>query len=253
MDVATLIGIIAGLSLVFGSIFMGGGAGAFFNVPSLLITVGGSFSALLISFPLEKVIGAASVAKNCFTHRLPSPTEVIKQIVELATICRRDGPLALESKIEQIDDSFLAKGVQLVVDGTPQETLREILEIEISWLQERHSTGKKIFESLGASAPAFGLVGTLIGLIQMLRSLDDPSQLGGSMAVALLTTFYGALLANLFCVPIAGKLEARSKEELLVRELMVEGLTSIAAGQPPRLIEEKLKAFLAPKLREATG
>lgn len=253
MDIATLIGIIAGLSLVFGSILMGGGAGAFFNVPSLLITVGGSFSALLINFPLEKVIGAASVAKNCFTHRLPSPMDVIKQIVELATICRRDGPLALEGKIEEIQDSFLARGVQLVVDGTPQETLREILEIEISWLQERHATGKKIFEALGASAPAFGLVGTLIGLIQMLRTLDDPSKLGASMAVALLTTFYGALLANLFCVPIAGKLETRSKEELLVRELMVEGLSSIAAGQPPRLIEEKLKAFLAPKLREAAG
>ncbi len=253
MDIATLLGLIAGLALVFGSILMGGGLGAFFNVPSLLITVGGSFSALLIAFPLEKVIGAAAVAKNCFSHQLPSPSEVIKQIVELATICRRDGPLALESKIEELKDPFLAKGVQLVVDGTPQEVLREILDIEISWLQERHTTGKKIFESLGASAPAFGLVGTLIGLIQMLRTLDDPSKLGGSMAVALLTTFYGALLANLFAMPLAGKLENRSKEEVLIRELMVEGLVSMTQGHSPRLIEEKLKAFLAPKLREAMG
>ena len=253
MDIATLLGLIAGLALVFGSILMGGGLGAFFNIPSLLITVGGSFSALLIAFPLEKVIGAAAVAKNCFAHQLPSPSEVIKQIVELATICRRDGPLALESKIEELNDPFLAKGVQLVVDGTPQEVLREILDIEISWLQERHTTGKKIFESLGASAPAFGLVGTLIGLIQMLRTLDDPSKLGGSMAVALLTTFYGALLANLFAMPLAGKLENRSKEEVLIRELMVEGLVSMTQGHSPRLIEEKLKAFLAPKLREAMG
>jgi chemotaxis protein MotA len=249
MDLATLIGLVAGLALVFGAIFVGGGAGGFFDIPSLMITVGGSFSALLINFPLNRVLGVFSVVKNCFTHQLPSPVEVVKTLVELATICRRDGPLALEARIEQIPDSFLAKGVQLVVDGASAEVLREILEIEISYLEERHATGKKILEALGTAAPAFGLIGTLIGLVQMLRSLDDPSRLGPAMAVALLTTFYGTILANLLCIPLAGKLETRSKEEVLVRELMVEGLVSITQGHSPRLIEEKLKAFLSPRLR----
>lgn len=252
MDIATVIGLLLGIGLVIGSILMGGGGlGPFFNVPSLMIVVGGSIAALLINFPLKAVLGVFAVVKNCFLVKLPTPKDVIEQFKELATITRRDGLLALEEKLGDIKDTFMTRGLEMVMGGTSKEDIQEVLETEVSYVEERHKVGKKIVDAMAAAAPAFGMVGTLIGLVQMLRSLDDPSQIGGGMATALLTTLYGAIIANLFCIPLGGKLEARSKEEVMIRELMLSGLISLVEGQAPRTVEEKLLAFLSSSERDA--
>ena len=250
MDFTTLIGIVSGVGLVLVAIFMGGGISIFINIPSMMITFGGTLGATLINFPFSKVMGVLRVVKNAFFYREISPDEVIKQLVDFATIARREGVLALEQRISSLNDPFLQKGLQLAVDGTPPETIREILRTDIDYLASRHKVGQEIFNAMGTYAPAFGMIGTLIGLIQMLRALDDPSKIGQGMATALLTTFYGALFANLICLPIAGKLKVRSEEEILSRELIVEGILSIQSGDNPRIVEEKLKAFIAPRLRE---
>jgi chemotaxis protein MotA len=252
MDIATIVGLVLGIGLVVGSIALGGGGlGPFFNVPSLMITIGGSFAALLINFPLKKVLGVLSVVKKCFTVKLPTPVEVINQFKDLATVARRDGLLALEEELENVDDQFLARGLEMVIGGTDKVEVQSMLETEVSYIEERHKTGKKILEATGAAAPAFGMIGTLIGLVQMLRTLDDPSKIGGGMATALLTTLYGAVVANLFCIPLAGKLENRSKEEVMIRELMIVGLVSLVEGQAPRNVQERLVAFLSPADRPA--
>ena len=173
----------------------------------------------------------------------------MQDFTSLATIARRDGLLALENKMEEIDDSFLLRGLEMVVGGTSKEEIQEVLETEIAFQEERHKTGKKLIDALGAACPAFGMIGTLVGLVQMLRTLDDPSQIGGGMATALLTTLYGAVLANLFCIPLAGKLEMRNKEEVLVRSLMVVGMVSLVEGHAPRALQERLIGFLSPRDR----
>jgi len=218
MDITTLAGIVAGMGLVLIAILQGGGIATFINIPSLMITVGGTIGATLINFPMSKVIGVMSVVKKAFFHQEPSPEKTIATLVEFARIARREGVLALEEKIAGTDDPFFRKGVQLVVDGTPPETIREILTIELESLQERHKVGQNIFNAMGTYSPAFGMIGTLIGLIQMLRCLEDPSKIGQGMATALITTFYGALLANLVFLPIAGKLKVRSEEEVLSKQ-----------------------------------
>ena len=252
MDLATIIGLVVGIFLVLGAILIGGsGFAVFLNAPSLMIVVGGAFSALLVGFPLAKVLGLFSVIKKCFLVKLQDPQDEIRRLVELATTARRDGLLALENQLPEIEDDFLRRGLEMVITGIPKETLQKTLEIEINCVQERHTSGKKILDALGAYAPAFGMVGTLIGLVQMLQQLDDPSQIGVGMATALLTTLYGALLANLVCIPLGSKLDQRSKEELLLRELIVSGLVALVEGQAPRAAEEKLKAYLTPKVRQA--
>ena len=246
MDIATVIGLLLGIGLVLGSILMGGSLMPFINVPSLMITVGGSIAALLINFPLGTCLGVLGVIKNCFLTQLPSVQETIDQFRDLATFARRDGLLALEEKVAEINDPFLKRGLEMVISGTPKEDLQNVFEIEIGCIEQRHSTGKKIVEATAAAAPAFGMIGTLIGLVQMLRSLDDPSQIGVGMATALLTTLYGALVANLFCIPLAGKLDHRGQEETTVRELMANGLIALAEGHAPRNVEERLQAFVSP-------
>jgi len=250
MDITTLIGIATGLGLVFVAILQGGGVSLFINIPSLMITVGGTIGATLINFPLPKVIKVMGVVKKAFFHKEPSPEDTIATLVEFARIARREGVLALEERIEKTDDVFFRKGVQLIVDGTPPETIREILTIDINSLRERHEVGQSIFTAMGNYSPAFGMIGTLIGLIQMLRSLDDPSKIGQGMATALITTFYGVLMANLVFLPIAGKLRVRSEEEILNRQLIMEGIVAIQSGDNPRVVEDKLKSFLAPGVRE---
>lgn len=251
MDIATVIGLLLGTGLVLASIMMGGGGGLapFINIPSMMITIGGSFAALLINFPLGSVLGVVKVVKNCFLHKLPAPQTVIGQFKEFAAVVRKDGILALENGMEYIGDPFLRRGLEMVVGGNSREDIQNVLEIEVAYIEQRHLSGKKIMEALAAAAPAFGMIGTLIGLVQMLRTLDDPSQIGGGMATALLTTLYGALTANLFCIPLAGKLETRNNEEMMVRELMVSGLVSLVDGQTPRALEEKLVAFISPNAR----
>ena len=253
MDLATIVGIIAGsVLLIWG---MGSGAQGFaglklfIDLPSALIVIGGTFSALLISFPLSQVLGTMKVIQNVFAVKPQDPNAIIGTMVSFAEKARREGLLTLEDEAGELDDEFLKKGIQLVVDGTDPDLVRDILEIELAFLEDRHKLGKNALETLGAFAPAFGMIGTLIGLIQMLANLDDPSSIGSGMAIALLTTFYGAVLANFLFLPMAGKLGVRSGEEMLIRQVIVEGVLAIQNGENPRIVQEKLKSFFAPKLR----
>jgi len=252
MDIATIVGLVMGFGLILTSIAMGGGSGlnAFIDMPSLMITVGGSFAALLINFPLKVCLTSMSVLKKCFLTKLPDSTAVIAQFKELAAVVRKDGMLALEKELESIDDDFMKRGLELMISGAEENQIRTVLETELSAIEARHTTGKKIVESTGAAAPAFGMIGTLVGLVQMLQSLDDPSKIGGGMATALLTTLYGAIIANVACIPLAGKLETRSAEEVACRELMITGVIALAQGLAPRSVEDNLAAFLSPKTRK---
>lgn len=249
MDVATMLGAGAGFVLIFAAIFLGGGAGAFLNVPALLITVGGTVCATLVHFPLGEVMRIFEVVKRTFAVNIPGAEKVIGDMAEFAKTARRDGVLALEDQMRQIDDDFLTKGLQLIIDGTESEQIREVMLIELNTLQRRNKLGSNILAFMGEAAPAFGMIGTLIGLVQMLRQLDDPSMIGVGMATALLTTFYGALLANLLFIPLAGKLTTRGKEEETVRLMMIEGLQGIQAGVNPSVLEDRLTSFLAPAQR----
>jgi chemotaxis protein MotA len=250
MDISTIIGIVLGIGCIVAAILHDGSLKSFVDIPGALICYGGSISSLFIMFPLKKVLGVFGVLRQCFFITLPDPKEEIKRLTDLATVARRDGLLALEKKLPEIKDPFLVRGLEMVIDGTPKEKLEEVLQIELHCIQERHTTGKKIFDQLGASMPAFAMVGTLIGLILMLNKLDDPSSIGSGMAVAMVATFYGAFTANLICLPLAGKLESRNKDETLLRELMIQGLAALVEGEAPRAMETKLKAFLAPKARQ---
>jgi chemotaxis protein MotA len=250
MDIATIVGVILGLVVIIGSIAIGTGAKMFFNVPSLAITVGGMLCATLIHFSLPQFLGIFAVIKKTIISKIPSSTELIQKMVNFAAINRRDGALALEQEIPGLHDTFFVKGLQMVIDGRDAETIRELMSLEIQYLQERHANGKKILEFMGASAPAFGMIGTLIGLIQMLSNLSDPSSLGSGMAVALITTFYGAFLANLVCLPLAGKLGIYSKSETIAMEMITEGICSIAQGENPTLVREKMQSFISHSKRE---
>jgi len=249
MDIATLVGIVMGFGLVLWSMASSAGLGAFFDAASIAIVIGGTFAATLISFPLVKVLGVAKVIKKTFLYPLPAVQAEIERMADFAYVARREGLLALEEKIKDLEDPFLIKGVRLVVDGFPAQVVRDILGIELFGMQQRHLGGKKIVDQMGAMAPSFGMIGTLIGLIAMLQNLDDPSGIGTGMAVALLTTFYGALLANMLFLPLAVKLDARQKEETLMREIMIEGIASIQAGDKPQMIKEKLKSYIPPSER----
>jgi len=249
MDIATLLGAVAGFVLIGAAILVGGGAGVFFNVPAVLITVGGTLCATLVHFPLAEVMRIFSVVKRTFAVNIPPAERVIEQMSEFARTARRDGVLALEETMRDLDDDFLSKGLQLLIDGTESDQIREVMLIELNTLQRRNRVGSTILSFMGDAAPAFGMVGTLIGLVQMLRQLDDPSKIGGGMATALLTTFYGALLANLLFIPLAGKLRMRSKEEETIRQMMIEGLTGIQAGVNPSVLEDRLTSFLSPAER----
>lgn len=249
MDLATIVGIIVGLTFVVIGIIQDGDIITFVNFASIMIVIGGTVAATFVAYPLYTVIDSLKVVKKAFTAQKNEAGVIISKIIELANTARKEGLLALEEASEDINDAFLQKGVMLVVDGTDPELVRNLLETELSFVEERHKEGQGIFEVMGTYAPAFGMIGTLIGLINMLRKLDDPSTIGPSMAVALITTFYGSLLANLIFLPIANKLKFRSREEVLLKEIMLEGMLSIQAGENPRIIEEKLKAFLPPKVR----
>jgi len=250
MDIATLLGFIFGTVFMLYGIFLGGPLSVFYDFPSILITVGGSLSATMIQYPLDKFLTAFKTIKHVFKVKTLEPIEVIQQIIELANVARKEGLLALEESVGQINDDFLKKGILLIVDGTDPELVRNILETEITFIESRHKDSQGVFETLASYGPAYGMIGTLIGLIQMLQKLNDPSNIGPAMAVALITTFYGSILANFVFSPIAGKLKIRSSEEIILKEVMIEGLLSIQAGENPRIIEEKLKAFLSPVLRE---
>jgi len=252
MDIATIVGIISAFGLVLIAIFMGGGLTMFINVPAMLVVVGGTLGATMINYPLKEVIGVLNVVRNVlFTKNIPV-NELIRRFVTFANKTRREGILALESEMNNVTDEFLKKGVQLSIDGLEPQEIKDILSIEIESVNTRHQLGAEVFMTMGTYAPALGMIGTLIGLVQMLQSMDDPSTIGPAMAVALLTTFYGSIMANIVCMPFAGKLKTRSKEEMLTRELTVQGVISLSSGDNPRIMEQKLNAFIAPKQREST-
>lgn len=250
MDIATIIGILLGFTVVTAAIVTGGGWQMFIHLPSMGITIGGMLCATLIHFSLPQFLGIFSVIKNTIITKVPSHSELIQNMVNYAAISRRDGPLALEQEIQKTDNLFFAKGLQMLVDGQESDTINEIMSMEIQHLQDRHSIGKKILEFMGSAAPAFGMIGTLIGLVQMLRSLESPESIGAGMAVALITTFYGALSANLIFIPLAGKLGLYSKAESTVMEMIVEGVCSIARGDNPTAVREKIQLFVSQGRRE---
>lgn len=250
MDIATVIGMVAGFLLIFITIILGGPIGIFINVPSLVMVVGGTVAAVLVNFPLGQVLSVIGVLKNAFLFKEVQTEDLITKMVEFATVARREGILALESHVANAGDEFLGKSVQLAIDGTAPELIKDILTTEIAFMEDRHTMGASILESAGAFAPAFGMIGTLIGLVQMLANMDDPSQIGPAMAVALLTTLYGAILANLIFLPCVGKLKVRTATELLQKEVVIEGILSIQSGDNPRVVEQKLKAFVSPTVRE---
>ncbi|MBM3329498.1 MAG: motility protein A [Calditrichaeota bacterium] len=248
-DLTTLFGILAGVGLVVGAIAAGEGGLFFLNWPSVMIVFGGTLGATLINYRFSDLLSVFKVLRKAFTGATVNYHATIELLVHLAEKARREGLLSLEREIDLIPDGFTRGGLQFAVDGADPETIRSILEAELAGLEERHKLGQSIFLSMAGFAPAFGMIGTLIGLIQMLQSLDNPAQLGFGMATALITTFYGAMAAYLFFLPLAGKLANRSREELLAKELVLEGIFAIQNGDNPRIVREKLMTYIAPKSR----
>ncbi len=250
MDVATMIGLLAGFACIAVPVCFGADPRVFVHVPSMAIVGGGTICATLIHFSLGQVLRIMAVVKKTLFCKLAEENDLIQKMVNYSAINRRDGALALERQIPDAGDEFLVKGLQMVIDGQSEDSIEKQLFMEIEYLRERHVDGKKILEFMGASAPAFGMIGTLIGLVKMLGSLEDPSQIGSGMAVALITTFYGAFVANLVFLPMAGKLGIRSKRETLLREMVVEGLLGIVRGESPTGVREKMQAFVSERNRE---
>jgi len=250
MDLATVIGLVVGVGLILSALVLGGAPLAFVDIPSMLIVIGGVIAVTFIMFPMRTVIGSIQVAIKAFREDTWNLDAIIDQMVNLSRLARTNGILALEDAEKEIQNPFLKKGIQLAVDGNEEELIRFIMATDVSFTKERHAIGQKVFKQMGAMGPAFGMIGTLIGLVQMLRTLDDPSTIGPSMAVALLTTFYGSLIANLVCLPIANKLEFRSKEESLAKQVVTEGIISIMQGANPKVLKDKLEAFVPPTMRK---
>ncbi|WP_066507330.1 motility protein A [Abyssisolibacter fermentans] len=252
MDIATILGFVSGIALICWGIMGSGDLLTFIHPSSLAIVLGGTIASTLISFPLAKVTNTFKVVKKAFFTKPISQQDVISQMITLANVARKEGLLALEEAGDKADNYFMKKGIMLIVDGTDPELVRNVLETELNFLEERHQEGQSVLNTMAAFSPAFGMVGTLIGLINMLKELSDPTSVGPNMSVALITTFYGTVFANLIFTPLANKLKGRSNEELLVKEMIVEGLLSIQAGENPRIIEEKLITFVPPKDRKET-
>lgn len=251
MDIASVIGLLLGVSLLVIAIMIAPGAsfGAFIDYASVMVVVGGSMSAALICFPLKSFLNTIRVAKNVFFNKQEDFTELIEQIVSLAETARRDGLLALEARLEEISNPFIVLGIQMAVDGTRPELVEDIMRTEMDAVATRHRNGKSVIDQMGRFAPAFGMIGTLMGLIIMLGQMDDPQAIGPGMAVALITTLYGAICANLFFLPFAEKLGFINKHELLAMEIIVRGIMAIQSGDNPRVIEQKLNTFVPPRLR----
>jgi len=250
MDISTLAGLGLGFTMILMSMVLGGsGLGVYINVPSVLMVIGGSFGALMVGNPLARVLGIVRYFN--IVLRVPNfeLERTITTLVNFSERARREGLLALEDDVEEVQDDFLKNGIQLVVDGTDPEIIKTVLFNDLDQLTARHDTGIKIFDDWGKLAPAFGMIGTLAGLIAMLANLDDPDAIGSGMALALITTMYGSIFANLVLIPIKGKLEDRHKEEQLLREIMIEGILSIQAGDNPNILKYKLVSFLDPNRR----
>lgn len=248
MDIATVIGLVSGTVLIFGSIIIGGSLTTFINIPSALVVVGGTIAVTFMRFKMADVIGSINVALKAFLFKMQNPEDIIEEMVEYTRIAKKEGLIALEK--ESPKDPFSAKALRYLSDGYDEGLIEDMLMKDIRLTIQRHTTGQQVFKSAGDAAPAFGMIGTLIGLVQMLSSMSDPASIGPSMAIALLTTLYGAILANLVCIPIADKLNLNSEKEKLTKSIIVEGAIAINRGVSPMVLEESLKIFLSPKNRE---
>ncbi|MGN0318958.1 MAG: motility protein A [Lachnospira sp.] len=252
MDLASLVGIVLGFAMVIFGIITSGGVNTIINfvdIPSIFVTIGGSIAGLIGSYTFKEFLTHLKGFGLAFKDPKLDNAATIRKIIELSNVARKDGLLALEEVAQGLDDDFMKKGILLIVDGTEPELVRGILETELINMDDRHKAGYMFFDNWAAIAPAWGMIGTLLGLVNMLQNLEDASSIGPNMAVALLTTLYGSLIANWICVPIANKLKLQSRDEYQLKEIVIEGLLSIQAGENPRVIEEKLKSFLAPSVR----
>jgi chemotaxis protein MotA len=248
MDLATLLGMVGAIGIVLAAMLFGGSALVFVNVPSLLIVLGGTFMVVMIKFTMSQFFGAFKVAARAFVFKVERPENLIETIVNLSNIARKEGMLALEN--EEIDNQFLDQGIKMLIDGNTHEVINNVMNMDLRQTIDRHTWGAKVFTATGDVAPAMGMIGTLIGLVQMLSSMDDPKSIGPAMAVALLTTLYGAMLANMVALPIADKLTLRKADERRTRAMCIDGVLAIQEGQNPRIIESMLKTYLEPKNRK---
>lgn len=247
MDIATMAGIVIGIVCIVYSIILGGSIWDFFDISSVFIVFGGTFAATLISYRLTELAKFVKVAIQAFIGKPLSYENTIKQLIDLSQKARRNGLLSLEEDEDLINDDFLKQSLQLVIDGAEPEVIADAMDLEIENMKARHEKGQGLFKTLSAQFPSWGMIGTLIGLVQLLKALDDPSKIGPSMAVALITTFYGSVMANFVCNPIVNKLSLKSKEEIKQKKMIIEGILSIQAGENPRIMEVKLKSFLSPE------
>ena len=249
MDIGTIIGLAGAFGVVAFGILMGGSAAIFIDIPSMFITFGGAFGATLLHYPLPKIMATLGVVRKAFTGRADDYVKLFNLMTDLGLRARRDGILALENDIDNFTDEFMKKGFQMAVDGNSADVIRHVLEEDVAAMQRRHITGQGVFKGLANYAPAFGMIGTLVGLVQMLQNMSDPTSIGAGMATALITTFYGSLIANTFALPIAGKLEQRTEEEVAMKNMIMEGILSIQEGNSPRVIRDKLRAYIPPNIR----
>ena len=249
MDIATVIGIVVAFGLVLFAI--GDAVTGFIDVPSMAIVIGGTVGVLLVAYPLANCIGVIKIILKTILNKPADGPSIVKELVELSQIVRKEGILALESKVGDIEHPFLSKGLQMAIDGQEPSEIEDILYMEMDKLGERHQRGSDMMTALGTFAPSMGMIGTLVGLVLMLANMEDPASIGPSMAVALLTTFYGALMANIIFLPMATKLKTRSKEEVLVHEIILTGVQSLVAGENPRVMEQKLHGFFPPANRKS--
>ena len=256
MDVATVFGLVMGFAMMAGALFFMGMSGegevhlaGFVDPPAIMMVIGGGLAVALVGFPAKQVLALVPIIKMIFFRKAEKPMELIQQIVKLAEIARRDGLLALEKKAGEIENAFIALGVQMAVDGIKPEMVEEIMRTEIKSMAGRHAEGRKVLETIGRCGPAFGMIATLLGLVMMLGNLSNADSIGPSMAVALVGTLYGAVTANLICIPFAEKLACLDHEEVLIKEIILEGVLSIQSGDSPRIVEQKLATFLPPKMR----
>jgi len=244
LDLLSIAGLIGGATVVVVSLYLGGNMGLFWSISSVVVVLGGSIMATLLNFGREQITAALRAVSKIFITELPSRETLIELFLDLARKARREGLLGLEDDIDRLDDPFFQKGLRLMVDALEPDAIKNIMQNDMEAMSVRHEASQAVFKAMGTYSPAFGMIGTLIGLIQMLAQLEDPSTMGPAMSLALVTTFYGTVLANMVFLPMAGKLERRSQEELLNKELMLEAIIAIQSGINPRILEERLKSFL---------
>ncbi|MCP3873207.1 MAG: motility protein A [Desulfobacteraceae bacterium] len=247
MDIASIIGVVSGMGFVLGTILLGGSIMMFVNIPSILIVMGGTLAASMVGYPLADFLSVFKTSVKIFMFKIQAPEEIIANLVETSNKARKGGLLSIEGDIQNTKDPYLAQALQMTVDGVKTADIAAIMQKKMALTKKNLDVGSNIFESMGAYAPAFGMIGTLIGLVQMLANLDDPSSIGPKMAVAMITTFYGAVLANLFFIPMANKLEGRNEEEITNMNIIFEGILSIREGEHPKLMEDKLNIYLGEK------